>query len=71
MQLFNITHPPGGATAVLAVTIPQIYNLSWFYVGDIAASSCIMLAWALLINNIGDRRYPSELMHLPQSAFTH
>ena len=52
-------HPPGGATALLAVTLPNVYSQGWFYVGDIAAASCIMLVWAMFINNIGDRRYPS------------
>lgn len=55
---FLSRHPPGGATALLAVTLPNVYNLSWFYLGDITAASCIMLAWALLVNNIGNRRYP-------------
>ena len=55
------SHPPGGATALLAVTLPQVANLSWFYVGDILASSCIMLGWALIVNNIGHRRYPREV----------
>merc|ERR1712093_162555 len=57
MQLLEVTHPPGGATALLAVTIPAVYRLSWFYVADIVASSCVMLAWALITNNLGNRRY--------------
>jgi CBS-domain-containing membrane protein len=42
-------HPPGGATAILAVTLPTMYRLGWFYVAQIAASSAIMLAWGLII----------------------
>ncbi|GAA5870129.1 hypothetical protein JCM8547_006896 [Rhodosporidiobolus lusitaniae] len=60
MQLFEITHPPGGATALLAVTIPQISKMGWWYVPDILVSSLIMLAWALIINNLGGRRYPTQ-----------
>ncbi|GAA5886760.1 hypothetical protein JCM5296_006394 [Sporobolomyces johnsonii] len=60
MQFLEITHPPGGATALLAVTIPQVSQLSWFYVVDILVSSLIMLGWALVVNNLGGRRYPTE-----------
>ncbi|GAA5937518.1 hypothetical protein JCM10213_007264 [Rhodosporidiobolus nylandii] len=60
MQLLEVTHPPGGATALLAVTIPQISKLGWWYVPDILVSSLIMLGWALIINNIGGRRYPAQ-----------
>jgi CBS-domain-containing membrane protein len=67
MQIFNVTHPPGGATAVLAVSITAIHDLDWFYVAQMAGASGIMLAWGLVINNIGKRRYPSEyfLMAVP------
>ncbi|GAA6056587.1 hypothetical protein JCM3770_006654 [Rhodotorula araucariae] len=60
MQLLEITHPPGGATALLAVTLPQIAKLSWWYVPLVLESSLIMLAWALVVNNLGGRRYPTE-----------
>ncbi|GAA5994074.1 hypothetical protein JCM11641_002116 [Rhodosporidiobolus odoratus] len=60
MQLLEVTHPPGGATALLAVTIPQISQLGWWYVPDVIVSSLIMLVWALLVNNIGGRKYPNE-----------
>ncbi|GAA5927471.1 hypothetical protein JCM3775_005993 [Rhodotorula graminis] len=60
MQLLEITHPPGGATALLAVTIPQVAKLGWWYVPLVLLSSLIMLAWALVINNLGGRRYPTE-----------
>ncbi|GAA5924407.1 hypothetical protein JCM1841_001691 [Sporobolomyces salmonicolor] len=60
MQFLEITHPPGGATALLAVTIPQVSQLSWFYAVDILVSSLIMLGWALIVNNLGGRRYPTE-----------
>ncbi|GAA6029678.1 hypothetical protein JCM8097_000998 [Rhodosporidiobolus ruineniae] len=60
MQIFEVTHPPGGATALLAVTIPQVSKMGWWYVPDILVSSLIMLAWALVVNNLGGRRYPTE-----------
>lgn len=61
------SHPPGGATAVLAVTVTAVYNLSWFYVAQMAGGSGIMLAWGLIINNLGKRRYPSERSPLTSS----
>ena len=32
--------------------------LSWRYLPTVLASSLIMLGWALIINNLGRRRYP-------------
>ncbi|POY74070.1 hypothetical protein BMF94_2882 [Rhodotorula taiwanensis] len=60
MQLFEVTHPPGGATALLAVTIPQVSKMGWYYVPMVLQQSLIMLGWALLINNVGGRRYPTQ-----------
>lgn len=33
-------------------------TLSWRYLPVVLASSLIMLGWALIINNLGRRRYP-------------
>ncbi|GAA5900574.1 hypothetical protein JCM6882_000912 [Rhodosporidiobolus microsporus] len=60
MQIFEIAHPPGGATAVLAVTIPQVAALGWWLVPQVLVASLIMFGWALVVNNLGGRRYPSE-----------
>ncbi|BGP38951.1 hypothetical protein JCM10449v2_002889 [Rhodotorula kratochvilovae] len=60
MQVLEITHPPGGATALLATTLPQVAALGWWYVPQVLVSSLIMLAWALVVNNLGGRRYPTE-----------
>ncbi|GAA5950369.1 hypothetical protein JCM21900_003707 [Sporobolomyces salmonicolor] len=60
MQFFDITHPPGGAAALLATTLLQIAQMSWYYVVDVLVSSAIILAWALVINNLGGRRYPVQ-----------
>ncbi|KAK9896270.1 hypothetical protein P389DRAFT_76999 [Cystobasidium minutum MCA 4210] len=59
MQIFYVVHPPGGASAVLPVTIAAVYNLNWFYIAQIAGASGIMLAWGLIINNIGKGSYPT------------
>jgi hypothetical protein len=47
--------PPGrgGATALLAAFQPNIVNLSWRYLFVILVSCLLMLAWALVINNVG------------------
>ncbi|GAA5821842.1 hypothetical protein JCM11251_004739 [Rhodosporidiobolus azoricus] len=60
MQLFEITHPPGGAAALLAVTLPQVSEMGWWYVVQVLVSTLILLVWVLVINNLGGRRYPIE-----------
>ncbi|KAJ9104503.1 hypothetical protein QFC21_001999 [Naganishia friedmannii] len=57
-QEISVPHPPGGATALLAASNQQIFDLGWFYVGYVMTGSMIMLGWGLIINNIGRRRYP-------------
>lgn len=57
-QEFSVPHPPGGATALLAASNQQIFDLGWFYVGYVMTGSMIMLGWGLIVNNIGRRRYP-------------
>ena len=36
----------------------QVVTLAWRYLPTIVASSLIMLDWALVLNNLGRRRYP-------------
>ncbi|GAA5842700.1 hypothetical protein JCM5353_000066 [Sporobolomyces roseus] len=60
MQFFEITHPPGGATALLAVTLPSVAGMGWFFIVQIVVNSLIVLGWALVINNIFGRRYPTN-----------
>ncbi|OJJ48931.1 hypothetical protein ASPZODRAFT_13665 [Penicilliopsis zonata CBS 506.65] len=55
MTLTHTVHPPAGATALLAVT--QSPELGWFLIPVMMLGSTLMLAVALLINNI-QRRYP-------------
>jgi len=57
MQITETTHPPAGATALLAAVNQPVYGLGWYYLPVILLSSALMLAVALLINNI-QRRYP-------------
>lgn len=47
-----------GATGLNAAVQSDIITLSWRYLPTVLASSLIMLGWALIINNLGRRRYP-------------
>lgn len=57
MGLTKTTHPPAGATALLAATTPQITDLGWFLVPLILLGSVVMLLVACLLNNI-QRQFP-------------
>jgi hypothetical protein len=57
-MVLGAVHPPGGATALAAATDPVIVALSWHYIPVVLVSSAVMLGWALVINNLGRRRYP-------------
>ena len=61
MHLSKTLHPPGGATALIAVIGgDEIQQLGyWYLLFPIASGAMIMLLVALLINNIpNSRRYP-------------
>lgn len=61
MHLTRTLHPPGGATALIAVIGgPKIHSLGYLYVlFPTAAGVIIMLVIALLVNNIPQgHRYP-------------
>jgi len=61
MHATKTLHPPGGATALIAVIGSQkIHNLGYFYaLIPAGAGPLIMLVVALLVNNIPkNRRYP-------------
>jgi CBS-domain-containing membrane protein len=47
-----------GATGLDAAVHSNIVALSWRFLPTVLASSFIMLGWALIINNLGRRRYP-------------
>ncbi|KAJ9130978.1 HPP family protein [Pleurostoma richardsiae] len=56
--MIGAVHPPAGATGLNAAVETDIVSLSWRYLPTVLASSLIMLGWALIINNLGRRRYP-------------
>lgn len=61
MHATKTLHPPGGATALIAVIGGEkIHALGYLYaIVPVGAGATIMLAIALLINNIPQkRRYP-------------
>ncbi len=61
MLLTGTLHPPGGATALLAITgSAQIHNLGFLYVlAPVGLGVFIMLGIALAINNLTEKRsYP-------------
>jgi CBS-domain-containing membrane protein len=61
MHLTRTLHPPGGATALIAVLGGEkIHDLGFLYViVPVGAGVAIMLLVALLVNNLSDsRRYP-------------
>ncbi|KAJ3881432.1 HPP family-domain-containing protein [Lentinula edodes] len=57
MQMTSTTHPPAGATALIAAVDPEIYVMGWYYLPVVLLSSTIVLVSALIVNNI-QRRYP-------------
>ncbi|KAJ3343166.1 hypothetical protein HDU93_009716 [Gonapodya sp. JEL0774] len=59
MQLTRTTHPPGGATALIATTGgPAIYRMGFMYVvTPVLLGTTLMLAVAVIVENI-QRRYP-------------
>jgi CBS-domain-containing membrane protein len=61
MHATKTLHPPGGATALIAVVgSSEVHNLGFLYVFiPVGAGAIIMLVVALLVNNIPNtRRYP-------------
>lgn len=62
MQITKTLHPPGGATALIAVTgSAQIKGLGYWYVlSPVLSGALILLVTALVFNNItANRQYPS------------
>ncbi|PRP88538.1 hypothetical protein PROFUN_02949 [Planoprotostelium fungivorum] len=56
-QFTKTVHPPAGATALLAATNDPIRRVGWYYIPVVILSAVVMLAVALIVNNI-QRRYP-------------
>ena len=57
MQITETTHPPAGATALLPAVDETVWALSWYYLPVVLLSSAMLLAVALIVNNI-QCRYP-------------
>lgn len=57
MQMTATTHPPAGATALLASVNDEVLDIGWYYLPVVLLSSTLVLVSALLINNL-QRRYP-------------
>lgn len=60
MHATRTLHPPGGATALIAVIgSPEIHKLGFLFILPATIGSLILLAVALLVNNVpASRRYP-------------
>ncbi|HEX9979285.1 MAG TPA: HPP family protein [Flavobacterium sp.] len=66
MQMTKTLHPPGGATALIAVTgSAEIKALGYWYVlSPVLSGAIILLICALIFNNISSKRsYPSGRPH--------
>lgn len=63
MQITKTLHPPGGATALIAVTgSPAILKLGYWYVlSPVLSGAMILLVVALIFNNMTpNRQYPTS-----------
>ncbi|ORX51684.1 hypothetical protein DM01DRAFT_230989, partial [Hesseltinella vesiculosa] len=58
MQLTVTVHPPGGATALIAVVDNTVRGMRWYYIGIVAMSAAVQLVVACLVNNV-EKKYPS------------
>ncbi|THV68131.1 hypothetical protein D6D27_10129, partial [Aureobasidium pullulans] len=58
MLVTGTVHPPAGATGLNAAVESAVVTLSWRYLPVVLASALIMLGWAMIIKNLGRRRYP-------------
>ncbi|KAF4616880.1 hypothetical protein D9613_008922 [Agrocybe pediades] len=57
MQVTSTTHPPAGATALLAAVNSDIRDMGWYYLPVVLLTSALVFAVGILINNI-ERRWP-------------
>jgi len=66
MQYSKTLHPPGGATALIAVTgSSELKNLGYWYVlSPVLSGAVILLIVALVFNNLTlNRHYPNNVKH--------
>ena len=57
MHVTKTTHPPAGATALMPCVDPGIWALRWYFLPVVLLSSTLVLAVALITNNV-QRQYP-------------
>ncbi|KAI9805174.1 MAG: hypothetical protein M1825_001010 [Sarcosagium campestre] len=57
MGVSKTTHPPAGATALLAAVDPALQRMGWYFLVPVLISTALVLALACLLNNI-QRRFP-------------
>lgn len=57
MSMTKTVHPPAGATALLAATTPEMTALGWWLLALVVLASTLMLASAMLVNNLY-KRFP-------------
>ncbi|WP_448635834.1 HPP family protein [Pedobacter panaciterrae] len=62
MQITKTLHPPGGATALIAVIgSEKIKALGYMYVlSPVLSGIMILFLVALIFNNLRHRRYPTQ-----------
>ena len=63
MQMTKTLHPPGGATALIAVTgSPAIKNMGyWYVISPVVSGALVLFVVALIFNNMtSKRKYPNE-----------
>ena len=73
MHLFRCIHPPGGATALVAVIGGEsVHDMGFYFLIVPTLLNCIIiLGVALVINNLFQwRRYPSSLMKYDSSMYS-
>ncbi|KAL2444745.1 hypothetical protein ABEF95_017214 [Exophiala dermatitidis] len=58
MSFTKTVHPPAGATALLAATNVEIQELGWWLLPLVLLAAMLMLASALVLNNVAGRRFP-------------
>jgi CBS domain-containing membrane protein len=74
MHFLHCLHPPGGATALLAVAGgSSVHQLGYGYVlTPVALNVALFLGLALVVNNLlPGRRFPLPVRHLSESKETH
>jgi len=64
MEMTGTVFPPAGATALIASSQAEVRAIGWYYIPVIMLSAALMLAVALLVNNI-QRQYPSFWLSPP------